>query len=92
MEKSNHKVLQVTMALLVCLVIAGTTSTTSDRYARAALPEAPGVGQGESQVEAMQVAGQPGQPEATVGSGFTYQGSLKSGGSPANDANDLPYP
>jgi hypothetical protein len=94
MEKLNYKALQVTIALLVCLLIAGTT--TSDRpalAALAALPEVSGAGQPQVQVKQLSPGqpGQPGEPEAPVGSGFTYQGSLKSGGNPANAQYDFQF-
>ncbi len=36
-------------------------------------------------------AGLPGRPEDGVGTGFTYQGSLKDGGNPANGQYDLQF-
>lgn len=90
MEKLNQKALAVTVLLLACLLLVGIPTREQVALARGFHLSGEVHAQTKGQVRQGQSA-QPQAPQAAVGSGFTYQGSLKDGGSPANGQYDLTF-
>jgi hypothetical protein len=85
----NRRSTIVIMALVTSLLVLATASTRKDAMARPSAPSASTLAIIPSQTQGKQV--EPTQPDATVGSAFTYQGQIKDGGNPANGQYDFTF-
>lgn len=79
--RKNHRSTKVIVAIFASLLVLATTSARQEALAG---PAAPSVSMQAS------IPNQS-QPDAALGSGFTYQGQLKDGGNPANGQYDFQF-